>query len=834
MAKFDDLTITNNGLDMIALSQSGAKLIFTKIKLGDGQIGDNDVMKLTDIINERMTSQISSIEAKGEGQVAIKFTVDNSELTSGFFVREIGIFAKINEGGEEKLYAYTNAGNYTNYLADNKTPIDAIITKIDLAIGNATDINFTVDKSIIYVSLEDLETNLQKHNSNIDSHTEAFTKHNDDENAHDNLIKKLFGSSEATLESVKEKVNDWAKEVCLPLSGGEMTGDITANNVYANNNVLVFNNVVEMKASNKIKAGYTLKTLGFYDPNDGGGADYLVIDNIGEDEVDEASIITLQNSLYAKLLIQDVLNIKTLGAYADGEHDDTSIINKAFDVLKSIMIEVNSDAIGCKYYVAPTLYIPKGVYKVTDTITFYMGANSVIADGATFFYDSSVLNALKISSFYSGDGSGFLYHTIGTCKIEGLRLICNNFVNSGTDSVGVLFGSDTKVPKNMLTFENVYVTGFNTSLKWGSDTWNVVFIKCSFFEGNINIHFPKDITNDWERCDFYYCTFSGARQYTVLSEFPHGQINFTNCSFDYHLGVVIRLTAGCRCYLNGCWIEWSVLRNKNYIAEIINENNSIFSSLFIVNSTIVPMYKDSSSIADDEKYEHGLFYSDIPVISSNINRLGSIYIENTYIGNFEAPEIITGGGDIQFKNMIGGDYGATPAKIKEDVYDLSTIPFIPYGLRTDQTDAYTVNLDDGVLSITVINKSIEKRPIFMLDVKDTEFFTLELSLKGNKRADFDVIMSKGYGYVDPITGEFVKVFTYGDKPYLNEYINNSVSSGTYVDFTTDMWYEKPRLTDKCPFPLLVWFDLDFSKASEAANGLVLSFNKVEIRRRVAM
>lgn len=229
MAKFDDLTITNNGLDMIALSQSGAKLIFTKIKLGDGQIGDNDVMKLTDIINERMTSQISSIEAKGEGQVAIKFTVDNSELTSGFFVREIGIFAKINEGGEEKLYAYTNAGNYTNYLADNKTPIDAIITKIDLAIGNATDINFTVDKSIIYVSLEDLETNLQKHNSNIDSHTEAFTKHNDDENAHDNLIKKLFDLSEVTLESIKSKIKDWSKEVCLPLSGGTMKGNINAS-----------------------------------------------------------------------------------------------------------------------------------------------------------------------------------------------------------------------------------------------------------------------------------------------------------------------------------------------------------------------------------------------------------------------------------------------------------------------------------------------------------------------------------------------------------------------------------------------------------------------------
>lgn len=660
------------------------------------------------------------------------------------------------------------------------------------------------------------------------------------------VTKEFLGATEAT-QAILKQVNEILTEVQelktelnrqIATTNETLTTALQAANEAMTSaksiNIRTFNNVEEMKASNTLKAGALAKTLGFYTAGDGGGTEYVIVDDIGEDEVDEASIITLQNSLYAKLLIQDVLNIKTLGAYGDGEHDDTSIINKAFEVLKSIMIEGNADAIGGKYYVAPTLYIPKGVYKVTDTITFYMGANSVIADGATFFYDSSVLNALKISSFYKGDGSGYLYHTIGTCKIEGLRLICNNFVNSTTDSIGILFDSETKVPKNMLTFENVYITGFNTSLKWGSDTWNVVFIKCSFFEGNINVHFPKSITNAWERCDFYSCTFSGARQYTVLSEFPYGQINFTNCSFDYHLGVVIRLTSGCRCYLNGCWIEWSVLRNKNYIAEIINENNSIFSSLFIVNSTIAPMYKDSSSIADDEKYEHGLFYSDIPVILANINRLGSIYIENTNIGNFEAPEIITGGGDIQFKNMVGGDYGATPAKIKEDIYDLSTIPFIPYGLRTDQTDAYTVNLDGGVLSITVVNKSVEKRPTFMLDVKDTEFFTLELSLKGNKRADFDVIMSKGYGYVDPITGEFVKVFTYGNKPYLNEYINNSVSSGTYVDFTTDMWYEKPRLTDKCPFPLLVWFDLDFSKASEAANGLVLSFNKVEIRRRVAM
>ena len=207
MAKFDNLTITNNGLDMIALSQSGAKLIFTKIKLGDGQIGDNDVMKLTDIINERMTSQISSIEAKGNGQIAIKFTVDNSELTSGFFVREIGIFAKINETGEEKLYAYTNAGNYTNYLADNKTPVDAIIIKIDLAVGNATDINFTIDKSIVYVSLEDLDTAIKNHGNSPTTHTEAFEKHNDNEASHEPAFNKHNADINAHKSLFDKKLN---------------------------------------------------------------------------------------------------------------------------------------------------------------------------------------------------------------------------------------------------------------------------------------------------------------------------------------------------------------------------------------------------------------------------------------------------------------------------------------------------------------------------------------------------------------------------------------------------------------------------------------------------
>ena len=172
MAQFQDMVITRAGLDMIAESQAGETLIFTKAKLGDGQIGEQSIPDLIDLINTKMTTELTSVTAKSEGHVEVKFVVENTELNVGFFVREVGIFAKVGEEGVEKLYGYANAGNYTNYLADKTVPIDSIITKIYLVIGNASNVAFTTDKSIVYVTLEDMEDAIAAHNTDDDAHAD--------------------------------------------------------------------------------------------------------------------------------------------------------------------------------------------------------------------------------------------------------------------------------------------------------------------------------------------------------------------------------------------------------------------------------------------------------------------------------------------------------------------------------------------------------------------------------------------------------------------------------------------------------------------------------------
>lgn len=100
-----------------------------------------------------------------------------------------------------------------------------------------------------------------------------------------------------------------------------------------------FNNVEEMKADNTLKEGDMVITLGYYEPNDGGGAEYKVInDNSLED--DGGSIIALNNGLKAQLNIRNnQVNIKQFGAYGDNEHDDTAYFQKIINsTIENIII----------------------------------------------------------------------------------------------------------------------------------------------------------------------------------------------------------------------------------------------------------------------------------------------------------------------------------------------------------------------------------------------------------------------------------------------------------------------------------------------------------------
>jgi len=202
MAKFPNITMTSAGLEMLARAASGQtadRFIVTKVKLGDG-VSEGNIRDYTDVISPKKEVTLAAYEDKGNGTFRYTFTYNNEGVKVGFYHREIGLFAKNGDSGTEKLVGYTNAGNYPGWIDDETRIQPYTRLMINVGIGDTDNASGMVDVGNT-VTIEMLD------------------EHNNNENAHTNLIKRLFGSATATMESVKNSVQGWCKESIASIFG---------------------------------------------------------------------------------------------------------------------------------------------------------------------------------------------------------------------------------------------------------------------------------------------------------------------------------------------------------------------------------------------------------------------------------------------------------------------------------------------------------------------------------------------------------------------------------------------------------------------------------------
>lgn len=188
MAEYPSIVLTNSGLEMIAESQAGQNLIFTKLKIGDGTLATGEsISTLTGVKSPKFDVPIQGFTNQGNGQVRLRYLVDNSgvAVNQGFFAREVGIYAKIGEAGTERLYAYTNGGNKVDWIPDKNTLLDAQIFDVFVLIGNASNVTVVINGSATYATKLDLT----EHEDDENAHGEIIAAHNTDEHAHARLLR---------------------------------------------------------------------------------------------------------------------------------------------------------------------------------------------------------------------------------------------------------------------------------------------------------------------------------------------------------------------------------------------------------------------------------------------------------------------------------------------------------------------------------------------------------------------------------------------------------------------------------------------------------------------
>lgn len=156
---FPRLELTRNGIDAVLEAVFNSKtLTFTNARLGSGN---------TTAQTETMTNLVMPVKTVGFSSCTIAnkvaslvFTLRNSDITAGFYMRELGIFARI-DNGNEFLYAYSNAGSKAAYIKPYEQ--DSLVELpfvANVAIGDADSVTAVISGAVGYATSEDLSNHV--------------------------------------------------------------------------------------------------------------------------------------------------------------------------------------------------------------------------------------------------------------------------------------------------------------------------------------------------------------------------------------------------------------------------------------------------------------------------------------------------------------------------------------------------------------------------------------------------------------------------------------------------------------------------------------------------
>lgn len=147
MSAFNGLKFTQKGLNLQAKAQIGAELQYTRIGIGDGQY-TGDIKQLNGLIHEVLSLPITSIRVKDNGQAIVGSAFSNADLSVGFYLREIGIYATDPDEGEI-LYCYANAGAFAGYVPPAGGG-DVVEKEVELVttVGTAPNVTAIIDPSV--------------------------------------------------------------------------------------------------------------------------------------------------------------------------------------------------------------------------------------------------------------------------------------------------------------------------------------------------------------------------------------------------------------------------------------------------------------------------------------------------------------------------------------------------------------------------------------------------------------------------------------------------------------------------------------------------------------
>ncbi|WP_234404991.1 tail fiber protein [Paenibacillus bouchesdurhonensis] len=149
--------MTNKGRQLQAKAQAGAQLVYTRMAVGSGTLSGQSLESMTSLITPVKDLTISRLKhPTGSIRALIGATLTNPDVTTGFYLREVGVFAEDPDVGEI-LYMYANAGATADYITPSGDGVIEKAINMNVFVGAATNITANIDESLVFVTQKELD-----------------------------------------------------------------------------------------------------------------------------------------------------------------------------------------------------------------------------------------------------------------------------------------------------------------------------------------------------------------------------------------------------------------------------------------------------------------------------------------------------------------------------------------------------------------------------------------------------------------------------------------------------------------------------------------------------
>lgn len=174
MAQFRTMILTDRGRNLLAKIVAGSSgVAFTKVGLSSQAYADNAIPALTALSNVKQTVQVSRVTKLNTAAVEIEAAIDNLNVTQGYTLASIGLYATDPDLGEI-LYGVSGSDVAGYVPAYNGVTVSGIYVNLTTSVNNASNVNLQVNPAAT-ATIADIQA-LQEEISDL----QAFIGYTDD------------------------------------------------------------------------------------------------------------------------------------------------------------------------------------------------------------------------------------------------------------------------------------------------------------------------------------------------------------------------------------------------------------------------------------------------------------------------------------------------------------------------------------------------------------------------------------------------------------------------------------------------------------------------------